>query len=327
MTLGFGIVGCGLIGFKRARALGQNRLLSCADVQLPAAEKLAGEFPGCRATADYQDLLADPAAQAVIVATPNHLLAAVGLDAIRAGKHVLLEKPGARGAAELQPLVAAARERGVTVQVGFNHRFHPGFQRARELVDSGDFGPVLFVRGRYGHGGRLGYEKEWRADPALAGGGELLDQGSHLIDLSRWFVGDFERVQGQLATYFWDMPVEDNAFALLTTAAGQTAFLHASWTEWKNLFSFEIACRDAKLQVDGLGGSYGPERLTLYRMLPQMGPPETTSWEFQADDRSWSAEIEDFAGAIAGQPSRGASLGDAAAVLGVIDTLYREAGR
>lgn len=327
MSLTFGIVGCGLIGHKRARALGKHQLAACADVQLENAQRLAQQTPGCTATADYQDMLHDSRIQAVIVATPNDLLAPIALDAIRAGKHVLIEKPGARNAAELQPLRTEADKRGVTAAVGFNHRFHPSFQRARTLVDSGECGPVMYVRGRYGHGGRLGYEKEWRADPAKAGGGELLDQGSHLIDLARWFMGDFEHIRGYIATYFWDMPVEDNAFALLTTAAGATAFLHASWTEWKNLFSFEIFCRDAKLQMDGLGGSYGTERLTFYRMLPEMGPPETTTWEFPGEDVSWATEIEDFAGAIEGRPSRCAGVSDGVAVLSVIDALYEEADR
>ena len=159
------------------------------------------------------------------------------------------------------------------------------------LCDAGALGPLLYLRGRYGHGGRLGYDREWRADPAVAGGGELLDQGVHLIDLSRWFLGDFVEVAGRVGTYFWNMPVEDNGFSVLRTAAGQVAWLHASCTEWKNLFCFEIFGRDGKLQIDGLGGSYGVERLTFYRMLPQMGPPETTIWEYPGEDLSWPSRV------------------------------------
>src|SRR5205085_4775978 len=137
-------------------------------------------------------------------------------------------------------------------------------------------------------------DKEWRADPALAGGGELLDQGVHLIDLARWFLGDVVEVRGLADTFFWQMAVEDNGFLALRTATGQVAWLHASCTEWKNLFCFEIFGRDGKLQVDGLGGSYGTERLTCYRMLPQMEPPETTIWEFPGEDRSWHEEFAHF---------------------------------
>src|ERR1019366_3344733 len=134
--------------------------------------------------------------------------------------------------------------------------------KAREILDSGVGGPVMFVRARYGHGGRVGYEKEWRADPAISGGGELIDQGVHLIDLARWYLGEeFTRVHGEVATLFWKMAVDDNAFMTLGTASGQIAQLHASCTEWKNLFSFEIYARSAKLHIEGLGGSYGTERL------------------------------------------------------------------
>src|SRR6185295_6175560 len=112
------------------------------------------------------------------------------------------------------------------------------------------------------------------------GGGELIDQGVHLIDLSRWILGDFVRVHGIARTLYWEMPVDDNAFALMETSGGQIAFLHCSCTEWKNLFSLEIYGRTGKLHIEGLGGSYGTERLAHYQMLPQMGPPETTIWEY-----------------------------------------------
>ena len=196
------IIGCGLIGRKRAQALGTHRLVACADVVLGRAEALAREYPGCVATDDYRRAIEHPEVEAVIVAATNNMLAPVGLAAIEAGKHVLIEKPAARNAAELRPLLAAADRRGVVVKVGFNHRFHPAFQQARALVDAGEIGDLLYIRARYGHGGRVGYDREWRADPKVAGGGELLDQGVHLIDLARWWLGDFGEVRGQAATFF-----------------------------------------------------------------------------------------------------------------------------
>ena len=189
-------------------------------------------------------------------------------------------------------------------------------------MDAGVAGPLMFVRGRYGHGGRVGYEREWRADPDIAGGGELIDQGVHLIDLSRWFLGDFPVVDGHARTYFWKMPVDDNAFLLLQTAGGQTAFLHVSCTEWKNLFSFEIYGRDAKLHVEGLGGSYGVERLTCYKMLPEMGPPETTAWEYPGGDRSWHLEFAEFLEDIRLDRTPSANLADARAALAVVEAVY-----
>ncbi len=152
----------------------------------------------------------------------------------------------------------------------------------------------MFIRARYGHGGRIGYDREWRADPKLSGGGELIDQGVHLIDLAASFMGEFTTVDGHAATYFWDMPVDDNAFLSLRTAAGQTAWLQVSCTEWKNLFSFEIYFKRAKLHIEGLGGSYGLERLSYYKMLPEMGPPETVIYEFPRSDTSWALELDEF---------------------------------
>jgi predicted dehydrogenase len=251
-------------------------------------------------------------------------LSEVTREAIEAGKHVLVEKPAARNAQELQPLVDAAQRTGKKVRVGFNHRYHPAFLKAHELFESGVLGELMFVRGRYGHGGRIGYEKEWRANPNLSGGGELIDQGVHLIDLARWFLGDFSKLEGFAHTYFWRMPVEDNAFMLLKTPRDQTAFLHVSCTEWKNLFSFEIYGRKGKLHIEGLGGSYGTERLTYYKMLPQMGPPETTIWEYPMGDNSWQIEFEEFLEDIQLDRTPSPNLSDALAVLTVVEKIYEQ---
>ena len=316
------IIGCGLIGQKRARALGDAVLAAVADTNPQRAKQLAGQYPGCEVAPDWQACVNRTDIDLVIVSTVNDGLAPITLGAVRQGKHVLVEKPAGRKAAELWVVQQAARSAGALVKVGFNHRFHPAFQKARALVDAGELGPLLYIRGRYGHGGRLGYDREWRADPAIAGGGELLDQGVHLIDLSRWFLGDFVDVQGHVDTYFWDMPVEDNGFLSLRTAGGQTAWLHASCTEWKNLFCFEIFGRDGKLQIDGLGGSYGVERLSFYKMLPRMGPPDTTIWEYPGEDLSWRAEFADFRDCIARGQQPGGNLEDARAALEVVGAVY-----
>jgi predicted dehydrogenase len=294
----------------------------CADVHLERAQTLAAQYPGARASSEAKSAIEDPEVEAVIISTSHDMLAGAALGAIEAGKHVLVEKPVGRSSREVEPLVRAAQQHGVIVKAGFNHRFHPALLRARQIVDDGGIGDLMYIRGRYGHGGRLGYEREWRADPRLSGGGELLDQGSHLIDLSRWFAGDVVGVSGHAATFFWPMQVEDNAFVSLTFAQGRLAWLHASWTEWKNLFSFEIFGRVGKLQIDGLGGSYGVERLIFYRMLPEMGPPETTSWEYAGPDMSWQAEFEHFAACVDSGRIPSGSLEDALANLKVVETFY-----
>ncbi len=320
---GVGIVGCGLIGQKRARALGSARLVACADLIPERAQALARTEPGAFATADWRNILDRADVSIVIVATTNDTLAEVGRAAVQAGKHVLIEKPAARTARELEPVMEAAQHAHVQVRVGFNHRYHPALRKARELSEAHLLGEIMFVRGRYGHGGRPGYEKEWRADPARSGGGELIDQGVHLIDLARWFLGDFSEVQGFAHTYFWQMPVDDNGFMLLKTPQQQVAFLHVSCTEWKNLFSLEIYGRNAKLHVEGLGGSYGVERLAYYRMLPEMGPPETTIWEYPMADTSWQLEFAEFLDDIELGRKPSASLEDAYAALRVVEAIYQ----
>jgi predicted dehydrogenase len=321
LTLRVAIVGCGLIGQKRSRALPGARVVVCCDPLSDRAESLA-KATGASCTSDWRDVVGRDDVDIVVVATTNDMLAPVTLAAIEAGKHVLVEKPAARSVAEIAPLLEAAERRSVCVRVGFNHRYHPALLKAREIVDSGAAGELMFLRGRYGHGGRIGYDKEWRADPQIAGGGELIDQGVHLIDLARWFLGDFTNVDGFAKTYYWDMPVDDNAFLLLRTAREQTAFLHVSCTEWKNLFSLEIYGRTGKLQIDGLGGSYGTERLTFYRMLPEMGPPETTTWEYPRGDQSWELEFREFLDDIALHRTPAAGLADAQAALAVVRQIY-----
>ena len=316
------IVGCGRVGQKRASSLAGCRLVACADIVLARAEALARQVSGAEPTTHWQAVLERKDVDVVVISTTNNALAEITSAAISSGKNVLVEKPAARRAAELDPVIKMTEQRNVLVRVGFNHRYHPALSKAKDLCESGAVGELMYARGRYGHGGRVGYETEWRADKQLSGGGELIDQGVHLIDLARWFLGDFVSIEGFATTYYWDMPVEDNGFMLLRTATGQTAFLHASCTEWKNLFSFEIVGRTGKLHIEGLGGSYGTERLAYYRMLPQMGPPETIIWEYPIGDVSWQSELAEFIDDIrlGRQPS--VSLYDAQAALRVVEHIY-----
>ncbi len=322
-----GIVGCGLVGRKRAAALGKHALVAATDLRPERAAELAVLHSGCRVEERWEDLVARPDVVVVVVATTHDSLVPVSVAAVRAGKLVLVEKPAARNPRELDAVIQVAQARRAIVKVGFNHRYHPALQKAKALCREGALGEILYLRGRYGHGGRLGYEKEWRADPVVSGGGELLDQGVHLIDLSRWFLGDFTRVTGRVGTFFWPMPVEDNGFLMLETAQRRVAWLHVSWTEWKNLFSLEIFGERGKLQIDGLGGSYGTEQLTWYRMLPGMGPPETNVWEYPEPDRSWETEFADFIACIERGEVREGTLDDARAALDVVFTVYKENAR
>jgi predicted dehydrogenase len=320
--LNLAIVGCGVIGRRRAQNLAGARLTHCVDSDFARARELSLAHPGCEPGSDWQSLLSRSDVEAIVIATTHDALAAIARAAIETGRHVLIEKPAARRRDEIQDLALLAERHDVRVRVGFNHRYHRAFRQARSLVDSGALGELMYLRARYGHGGRVGYEREWRAQPQRSGGGELLDQGVHLIDLARWFLGEFTRVEGFAHTFFWDMPVEDNGFLLLRTAMDRVAFLHASCTEWKNTFSWELYGRTGKLQIDGLGGSYGVERLTWYRMLPEMGPPDTRVWDYPTPDDSWSVEMAEFIEDIRAARAPAAGLADAIAALAVVERVY-----
>jgi predicted dehydrogenase len=316
-----------LIGNKRAKALGDaGKVVAAAYSNLARAQQLAASYAGAVASADWREVVTRDDVDLVVVATTNDMLAPVTHEAVRNRKHVIVEKPAARSAAEIEPVAAAARDafnqHGVVVKVGFNHRFHPALLKARELFDAGALGEMMFVRGRYGQGGRLGMEKEWRGKRTIAGGGEMLDQGVHLVDLARWFLGEFTQVQGSVERFFWDWEVEDNGFCHLKTADGKVAWLHASCSEWKNLFSLEIYGKTAKLHVEGLGGSYGVERLAYYKMLPQMGPPETTIFEYPGEDRSWHTEWQHTVQCVRERKQPMGNMDDALATLRVIEKLY-----
>jgi predicted dehydrogenase len=324
----FGIVGCGHIGQRRAAAISKLGHLTvlAVDRSSDRASKLA-EPLGARSATDFRAAVEASDIDAVVVATPHAQLSAIATACLDAGKHVLVEKPGGRNLAELSAVTKAADLAGRVAKVGYNHRFHPAVLKAREIVDCGELGRLMFIRGRYGHGGRPGYEKEWRFERAISGGGELIDQGSHLIDVARWFLGEFTGVQAALRTFFWNTEVEDNVFLTLSTSEGRVAWLHATWTEWKNMFSLEIYGRDGKLEISGLGGSYGVESLTFYRMLPGMGPPETTRWEYPFADRSWETETAEFISAIHEGRRPIGDAADAVGSMSVIERIYQESSR
>lgn len=327
MTVPVAIVGCGLIGRKRAesfRAAGLGRVVALFDVDRARAEALDRALglgaTICGSTAEAAGLAAGGLA---VIATIHDSLANEAITAIAAGCHVLVEKPGGRSAAEATAIRDAAGSAGVSARVGFNHRFHPSFLALHELLaDTARHGEVMVVRARYGHGGRIGYDQEWRASRERSGGGELLDQGVHLLDLTRFLAGGLELAYAALPTHYWNMEVEDNAFVHARLANGGDAWLHASWTEWKNLFDFEVFTRTTKFEVSGLGGSYGPERLVVHEMPPELGPPLITTTEWPPGDTSWAAEAADVLAAIAGSPALGASIDDTIATLSLIDEAY-----
>lgn len=295
-----GIIGVGLQGRRRAQALRQTKettLVVVAAAHWDRAKLLADEM-GCQATANWEEVVSRDDVEVVIDCTPPHLHSQIGIAAMRKGKHVFCEKPLARNLEEAANLVDIAQKNGVKLKCGFNLRHHPGIQQAKKWVDEGEIGELINLRLCYGIGGRPGYEKDWRMNPEISGGGQLMDQGMHVLDLSRYFLGDFTEVFGSLQTAFWDIaPLEDNAFALLRTEKGQVAHLHVSWTQWKNLFSLEAFGHEGYASVEGLGGSYGVETVILGKR-DFLSPFSEKIIEYRRADSSWDEEWKEFANAI-----------------------------
>lgn len=262
-----GVIGCGRFGRKRIEAVirsGNGTLAAVADLD-PKNLEAVGQLTEAYVTTDGSRILEDPSIDAVIVSTSHDSLFAAAHYAVRNGKHVLVEKPGAVLSSDLYELQRATGQMELVVRVGYTLRFHPAIQKAFQILrDDPSLGAPLFLRAHYGHGGREGYENEWRmADPG-PGSGELMDQGVHLLDLARLFLGDVGILASSIRNLYWRSKGDDNAFVMLGTDKGTVAVLHASCTEWKNSFRLELMLRNGKLQIDGLGGSYGPETLQIF---------------------------------------------------------------
>jgi predicted dehydrogenase len=295
------------------------------DSNEPLASATGAEFQA-EWSADWRPVVKRTDIDVVIVATPNAFLAPIAIEALRARKHVLVEKPMGRNLSEAREISDAAAGAGRLLKVGFNHRYHPALKAARECVASGAIGPVINIRAVYGHGGRPGYEREWRGNQALAGGGEATDQGVHVFDLIRWFAGMPSEVFAYTQTAIWPIaPLEDNALGLFRFDSGAVASFHTSWTEWKNRFTFDVHGERGSVEVRGLGKSYGVETLVTIARNVEGGLPTVARREFAEPDESWRLEWLDFRTAIgAGTPYMGGPR-DGVAAMTMLDAVYRSA--
>lgn len=324
MKLKVGIIGTGLIGKKRAQALKdykKDELVGVADIDYKKAKNLAEIF-NCQVFS-VKDLIKDKRINVLVLATPNKFNTFLAIEALKQKKHILYEKPFGRNTRESKEIIEFAKRYKCLVKVGFNHRFHPGILKAKKIVDKGEIGNLIFIRARYGHGGRLKMEKEWRLKKEISGGGELLDQGVHIVDLVRFFVGEIEEVFGFVGTKFWKTKVEDNAFVLMRNKKVDIQF-HVSWTNWKNIFSFEIFGDRGYLEINGLGGSYGKERLVFGKRRKEFGKPIIKEYEFEKDD-SWQKEWENFSRAIKGKEKFSGDMFDGLKANQIIEGIYKSA--
>ena len=326
------IAGYGKIGQVRAKEIERNihtRLVAVYDIN--KLENLGSNVIFCES---YEELLAQDI-DVVFVCAFNNVLADYTTQALKAGKHVFCEKPPARTSEELKSVIKIEEETGLVLKYGFNHRYHYSVMEAKKLIESGSMGKLLWLRGVYGKAGSIDYHKNWRNYRKYSGGGILIDQGIHMLDLMRYFSGqDFKHINSFVTTSYWDIEAEDNAFAIMQSDEKVTAMLHSSATQWQHKFLLEMCFEEGYVNLDGiLSGtrSYAPEKLVVGRrefedITFAMGKPqESTTW-FENDD-SWKLEVDEFVDAILGKSIiKNGTSKDAFETLRLVERIYDNSG-
>jgi predicted dehydrogenase len=320
------IIGAGNIGRIRARLAQHSpasRLEFVADLDLARAKDLA-YATGAAATSDWKAAIQSPAVDAVVICTPTKFHAEAIRTSLEAGKDVLCEKPLARSAEEAKAVARLAESNGLVLKTGFNYRYMAHVRKAKEMIDSGALGQLYLLRCRYGHGGCPGYEQRWCTDLDLSGGGALLEQGIHILDLTRYLLGEPSRVLASTSRFFWNFPaVEDNCFLLLRTWESQTAEIHVSWTQWINLFSLEIFGRDGYLHLSGRDGHYGPQNLVWGQRQSNHSRPQEQVFDFSSGNDSWELEWQDFLNAVATRREPMGNVTDGLRAMELVEAAYK----
>jgi predicted dehydrogenase len=254
--LSVAVAGCGKFGSKRIRACAQMpdelELQAVMDADESRAAQ-AGNEAGVPHFSDFESLLNETEIDAVILAVPNNLHAPLSVRALEAGKHVLCEKPLAISPSEAERIVQAAEKSGKYVKTASNHRFFPTVIKAYDLYKSGSIGEILSFRGSIGNDGGLTHDSWfWKKD--IAGGGTLIDNACHLLDIARMFMGDFSMCLGQVANLYWkEAEVEDYASGIFVTEEGRQALITSSWAQWTGYFYFELWGDEGYIFVDSRG--------------------------------------------------------------------------
>ncbi|MCK5639708.1 MAG: Gfo/Idh/MocA family oxidoreductase [Gammaproteobacteria bacterium] len=328
--LDVGIVGLGKMGHIRAGVIKKHpelNLFAVCDV----IETKGKDFPESKFFHNYNDLLKQ-SLDAVFVCTPNRYIPEIVVAALERGMNVFCEKPPGRNLDDVVMMQEAEKANPSTkLKFGFNHRYHEAVQEAKSIVHSGRLGRIMWIRGIYGKAGGSSYDKDWRSKPEISGGGILIDQGIHILDLVRIFCEDFTDIHSFITHSYWNTGVEDNAFIIMKNAASQVAMVHSSATQWQHRFLMEIYLEKGYLTIDGIlssTGTYEPETLKVARCLydndgyPLPNPHETLT--LYEEDKSWYLEVDDFIRSILeDKPVDVGSSQDAYKVMELVQRIYR----
>jgi predicted dehydrogenase len=328
-----GIIGYGKMGQLRHQTVidsKRGKVVAICDPFSTPMESIADPTGRPEICEGHEAILSNDAIQAVYISTANVFNKNLTILAMKAGKHVFCEKPPAFNSSDVKEIQAVERETKCRLMYGFNHRQHGAAIHMRDAISSGAYGEVIWMRGRYGKSVDADYLNTWRADPEFAGGGILIDQGIHMLDLFLYLGGSFDEVQAMVSSLYWNIPgIEDNVFAMLRDSnTGRTASLHSTMTQWRHLFSLEIFLESGYMVLNGLktsSGSYGQEKLIIAK---NRSTAPAATWEQEEEfifdvDTSWKREMEVFFDAVEqNKPIVTGSSAHAYNVMKLVDMIY-----
>ncbi|MFL5887415.1 MAG: Gfo/Idh/MocA family protein [Thermoleophilaceae bacterium] len=322
-----GIAGFGVVGnIRRTHIDSHPRLRTVAVCDQKFPEPFTAD-DGVRCWTDYKELLEEEL-DLLFVCMPNYMAANVTIAGLERGLHVFCEKPPGRDVSDIARVREAEAARpGQKLMYGFNHRYHDSVREAKRVIESGELGSVIDMKGVYGKSVMIRFDSDWRTKRDLAGGGILLDQGIHMVDMMRLFAGDFTDVHSYVTNDYWNHDVEDNAYALMRTEEGVVAMLHSSATQWRHRFNLDIAMTQGALELSGIlssSKSYGAETLrVVFKGEDEGGDPREQITRYNRDN-SWHDEVFDFAGAVLdGKPIPGGTSLDALKTVQLVYDIYR----
>lgn len=322
-----GIIGYGVMGKTRNTAITEVKRGKVIAISEPS---IGAEFEGIP-NMSHEEIINHPDLDAIIVCTPNFLNKDLTIRSLNAGKHVFCEKPPAFTAADIEEIKIAEKNSGKILMYGFNHRHHDSVLHMKKLIDNNEYGKVLWLRGRYGKSVTADYFNQWRAKREYAGGGILMDQGIHMLDLFLFLSGDFDVIKAEVSNLYWHMDVEDNAFVILKdSASGRVASLHSTMSQWRHLFSLEIFLERGYMVLNGLitsTMSYGEETLSVAK---NRSTAPAATWKDEVvtkyvNNNSWRYEMDHFFDAIdKKQPVTIGNSDDALKLMRIIDKVYEQ---
>jgi len=321
-----GIVGYGVVGRRRRQYIDQNEYLKTVAVCDQNFTHSGTMQDGVKYYTHYSELLKENL-DILFVSVPNYLAPEVTIAGLQKGLHVFCEKPPGRDVHDIVNVIEEEKKHpGLCLKYGFNHRYHESVRRALQLVKSSELGEIINIRGVYGKSKIIPFSGGWRSERKFAGGGILLDQGIHMVDLMRLFCGDFHEIKSHISNQYWQHDVEDNAFALMRDTKGRVAMLHSSATQWQHRFLLEITLTEGALELRGIlsgSKSYGQEKLIVFRRdESDKGTTREESITY-LEDNSWNDEIEEFAQTITNKGSiENGSSEEALATMKLIYRIY-----